>query len=78
MNPKDRPTEYTSALALLASLYGFLTQAAISQPAAALIALAVSFLPFVVSATVDAVRDRGLPHDRVTPEDLGDGYQGDL
>lgn len=54
--PTRRPTEYASALALLTALYGFLTQAGISHPVAALIALAVAFLPFAVSAIVDAMR----------------------
>lgn len=51
-----RPTETVTGLALAASVYGFLTQAGVATAAAALIAVAIAFLPALVTSIVDAVR----------------------
>lgn len=61
MNPSARPTETVTGIGLAGTVYGFLTQADVSQPVAALVAVAVAFAPAAVSRIVDAVRGPGKP-----------------
>jgi hypothetical protein len=60
MTPREfvekRPTETLTGLGLAASIYGFLTQAGVSQPVAAVVAVAIAFVPAAISEVVDAVR----------------------
>jgi hypothetical protein len=51
-----RPTETVSGLMLAGTVYGFLTQAGVPTAWAAVIAVAIAFVPGAVSATVDALR----------------------
>jgi hypothetical protein len=53
---EKRPTEALTGLGLAASIYGFLTQAGVSQQVAAIIAVAIAFAPAAVSEIVDRVR----------------------
>ncbi|HET9198218.1 MAG TPA: hypothetical protein VFN92_08210 [Solirubrobacterales bacterium] len=53
---QKRPTETLTGLGLAAAIYGFLTQAGVSQPVAAIIAVAIAFAPAAVSEVVDAIR----------------------
>jgi hypothetical protein len=53
---QKRPTETVTGLVLAGSIYGFLTKAGVSPTVAALVAVAIAFLPAGISATVDAVR----------------------
>lgn len=54
-----RPTETLTGLGLAAAIYGFLTQAGVSQPVAALVAIGIAFVPAAISEVVDRVRGRG-------------------
>lgn len=56
-----RPTETLTGLALAAAIYGFLTQASVSTVLAAIIAVAIAFVPAAISAIVDAIRDKPGP-----------------
>lgn len=53
---EKRPTETVTGIALAAAVYGFLTQAAVANPLAAVIAVVIAFAPVVVSNAVDAIR----------------------
>jgi hypothetical protein len=53
---EKRPTEAITGLGLAASIYGFLTQAGVSEPVAALVAIAIAFLPAGISEVVDVRR----------------------
>jgi hypothetical protein len=53
---EKRPTETVTGLALAASIFGFLTQAGVSQAVAAIVAVALAFVPAALSAVVDALR----------------------
>jgi len=53
---EKRPAEAITGLALAGSVYGFLSERGVSQPVAAVIGIAIGFLPAVVSETVDRVR----------------------
>lgn len=54
---EKRPTETVTGLALAASIYGFLTQTGVSEAVAALVAVAIAFVPAGVSEVVDHVRN---------------------
>jgi len=61
MTPREfvekRPTETLTGLGLAASIYGFLTQAGgASQEIAAMVAVAIAFVPAGISEVVDHVR----------------------
>jgi hypothetical protein len=49
-----RPTETVSGVALMGSVYGFLTQAGVPTVVAAIAAVVVAFLPLLVSTIIDA------------------------
>jgi hypothetical protein len=51
-----RPTEVATGLGLAAAIYGFLTQAGVSQEVSALVAIAIAFVPAGISEVVDRVR----------------------
>ena len=51
-----RPTETLTGIGLAAAVYGFLTQAGVSQPLAAIIAIVIAFVPVAISNVVDAIR----------------------
>lgn len=53
-----RPTEVTTGLGLAIAVYGFLTQAGVNNAAAAVLGIAVAFIPTVISNTVDLLRLR--------------------
>jgi hypothetical protein len=53
---ENRPTEVVTGLGLAVSIYGFLTQAGVSQEVAALVAVAIAFVPAGISEGVDRVR----------------------
>lgn len=53
---EKRPTETVTGLALAGTVYGFLTQAGVAQPVAAVIAVVIAFGPIAVSTVVDVVR----------------------
>jgi hypothetical protein len=55
---EHRPTETLTGLGLAASIYGFLTQAGVSEALAALVAVAIAFVPAGLSEVVDAIRRR--------------------
>lgn len=61
MNPTTRPTETVTGIGLAGTVYGFLTQADVSHPVAALVAVAVAFVPATISKVVDAVRTPAPP-----------------
>lgn len=52
----NRPTEAVTGLGLAAAIYGFLTQAGLEPGLAAVIAVAIAFVPAGISAGVDVVR----------------------
>lgn len=53
---ENRPTEVVTGIGLAASIYGFLTQAGVSQEISALVAVAIAFLPAGISKAVDRAR----------------------
>jgi putative flippase GtrA len=53
---KKRPAEVTAGLVIAAAVFGFLSEAGVSEPIAAVIAIAIAFVPGAVSYVVDAVR----------------------
>jgi hypothetical protein len=57
MSPREflekRPSETQTGLGLAASIYGFLTQAGVSPTTAALVAVAIAFVPTGISEVVD-------------------------
>lgn len=53
---KRRPTETATGLGLAGAVYGFLAQAGVSHPLAAIVGVVVAFAPATISAVVDAVR----------------------
>jgi hypothetical protein len=53
---EKRPTEALTGLGLAASIYGFLTQAGVSKPLAAIVGVAIAFAPTAISEVVDAIR----------------------
>lgn len=53
---EKRPTETLTGLGLAAAIYGFLTQAGVSQGLAAIVAVVIAFVPAAVSEVVDAIR----------------------
>jgi hypothetical protein len=52
----NRPTETLTGVALAASIYGFLTQSGVPHVVAAIIAVAIAFVPAAVSTVVDEIR----------------------
>ena len=50
---RNRPTETLTGIGLAGAIYGFLTQASVSHPLAALVAVAIAFLPVAISNIVD-------------------------
>lgn len=52
----ERPTETIAGLALAAAIYGFLTQAGVPNGIAAVIAVALAFVPAAVTGVVDQIR----------------------
>lgn len=53
---QKRPTETLTGLGLAAAIYGFLTQAGVRQELAAIIAVAIAFVPAAISEVVDEIR----------------------
>jgi hypothetical protein len=53
---ENRPTEVVTGLGLAISIYGFLTQAGVSQEVSALVAVAIAFVPAGISEGVDRIR----------------------
>ena len=53
---EKRPTETVTGLGLAAAIYGFLTQAGVSQPVAALVAIGIAFVPAAISEGIDRAR----------------------
>lgn len=51
-----RPTEALTGIALAGTVYGFLTQAGVPEPVAAVIAVVVAFAPAAVSSVVDEIK----------------------
>lgn len=51
-----RPTEALTGLALAGSIFGFLTQAGVSDPVSAIVAVVVAFLPAAVSSVIDEIK----------------------
>lgn len=53
---EKRPTETLTGLALAGAIFGFLTQAGVSQAVAAFTAIVIAFVPAAISETVDEIR----------------------
>ncbi len=72
-----RPTETTSGLALLVTVYGFLTQAGLPNGIAAVIAAVAAFAPAAVTALTDALfLRRGSPLEESAGESVGPAEGG--
>lgn len=52
----NRPTEAVTGIGGATLVYGFLTQAGVSPVVAAIVAVAIAFVPAAVSEIVDVVR----------------------
>ena len=51
-----RPTEALSGIALAGTVYGFLTQAGVPEPVAAIVAVVLALAPAAVSSVVDEIK----------------------
>jgi hypothetical protein len=59
---KRRPTETASGLGLAVLIYGWLIEQGVENVLAAIVAVAVAFVPGAISAGVDKVRQAGVAH----------------